>query len=185
MAANAFTKIQSTTLQSSQNNITFSSIPQTYTDLQLTVSTRSANSGDLPYFRFGTGNTEDTGSNYTKVYQGMYGDTATQTPTLLRGFFTDQTYLVFNQVNTPVISSSLRVNYVINIFNYTNTTWHKSGLAHFSHSLNGNGYTSLNETHINAILWSNTGALNYIKIYSSANDFGIGTTASLYGIKAA
>jgi hypothetical protein len=119
------------------------------------------------------------------VYEGMYGDTVTQGPAFLRGFFGSQTYLVFNQANTPLTSSQIRVNYVFNIFNYTNTTWHKSGLVHFSHSLNGNGYTSLNETHANAILWSNTGALNYIKIYSSANNFGIGTTASLYGIKAA
>lgn len=186
MAADAFTVINSQTLGSPQNNFTFTSIPQTYTDLQIVLTASRTVAGEAAYMRLGTSNTEDTGNNYNRVHQGMYGDTVTQGPAALKGFAVDQNYLFFAHANTNIVDSNWTSRMVINIHRYTDTTWQKTGSVIYNYSLNNtSGYTSLNETTFTSFLWANTSALNYIKLYTTADNFAVGSTATLYGIKAA
>jgi hypothetical protein len=70
MATNTYVALDTQTLGSAAASVTFSSIPQTYTDLVLVINGYSINDVDWR-FRMGNGSI-DSGSNYSGTY--MYGD---------------------------------------------------------------------------------------------------------------
>jgi hypothetical protein len=142
------------------SSITFTSIPQTYTDLVLVI--KGVSSANQPAnFRVGNGSV-DTGSNYSRTGLSGNGSTATS----YRGssevyFYTDNA----SGANGDAVSTTY-------FMNYSNTSTNKT-------FLNRNGATSNN---VRAIvgLWRSTVAINTISA-----DFGAtltGGTASLYGI---
>ena len=166
-----YEKIQSTTLGSSTQFITFSSIAGTYTDLVLVFQATAASANMNFDIRIGNG-TVDSGSNYSMTY-------------LLGGSGGAQSNRTSNQDrlrvgNSAFIQSSGGVFTAISHFmNYSNTTTYKTII-----SRDGNVNQSVVESSVG--LWRSTSAINIMTM----GDFGgatmaAGTTATLYGIKAA
>jgi hypothetical protein len=171
MPTSTYEKIQSTTLPSSTQFITFSSIPATYTDLVLVFQATAASANMNFDIRIGNG-TVDSGSNYSMTY-------------LLGGSGGAQSNRTSNQDrlrvgNSAYVQSSGGVFTAISHFmNYSNTTTYKTAI-----SRDGNVNQSVVESSVG--LWRSTAAINIITL----GDFGgatmaAGTTATLYGIKAA
>ena len=162
--------IASITLSSAAPSITFSSIPQTYTDLVCVVSATGdrASNVDSLAIRFNS----DTGSNYSYTY--MAGEVTTGA---ISGRASNQTNIwcgnfTSNSVNNP---SSI----IIQIQNYSNTTTNKTTLSR-GNPIAGGGYSA---TNANVGLWRNTAAITSMTVRSeTANNFSSGTTFNLYGI---
>ena len=159
--------IESKTLVSTATDVTFTVIPSTYTDLILVNSIQMNGSQANVFIQLGNGSI-DTGSNYSDTYMSGSGTTATsgRDSSSTRIFFTNNSY---PQTSTRNMS-------IMHFQNYANTTTNKTVLIRSSNIAIG--------TDVVVGLWRSTAAINQIKIYPSNNSFEVGSTFSLYGIKA-
>lgn len=159
--------IATTTLGSAQADITFTSIPGTYTDLVLVLNgtTNTAN-GRTMYGQINS----DTASNYSATLLAGDGTTASSSRA------SNQTFM-YLAVITP--SGSSPAMCIMNINNYANSTTNKTILSRAS-----NVPDNAVRAYVN--LWRKTPeAITSIKLYLNADSFGTGTVATLYGIRAA
>jgi hypothetical protein len=163
--------ISTQTISSDVATITFSSIPQTYTDLVLATNFGgfSASFDNIwgIYFNGSTANS----------YSGtvLYGDGGTAGSTRrTTGANADGHILLWRVSNTTVASGGL-----IHIMNYTNTTTNKTIFARSSSA------SSWASSH--AGLWQSTSAITSVtlKWLDSNQRYKTGSTFTLYGIKAA
>lgn len=160
----AYVKIAETTLSSAASAITFSSIPNTYTDLVLVTALQyTAGGGTLVRFN------SDSGTNYSYTY--IYGDGTSAAS----GRGVDRTSIVVDLASG--FSTTNFGMFTMNIFNYTGST-NKTVLIENSNDKNGSGTVERSVR-----LWRNASAINTISITHSASTFAIGTTVALYGIK--
>jgi len=170
--ANTMTLISSVTVGSGgASSIDFTSIPSTYTDLQVVCSLRSARTTyiDFGAMRFNS----DSGSNYVAKY--LYGDGASVTS----GNNGNSTQLEIPQgvVGNGATSNTFG-NLQIYIPNYTGSN---------QKSVSFDSVTENNATNAVALLqagrWTGTSAISSMTIYS-ANGFNFlqYSTAYLYGI---
>jgi hypothetical protein len=158
-AGNTYTQIASTTLGTATANVTFSSIPATYTDLVLVVN-GSATSNNTAYMQFNG----DTATNYsaTQIYgTGSAAGSNRQTSSnfmWLGEFYTNSTL-------------------VVQIPNYANTTTYKNQLCR----------TSTPSGYVHAIIgmWRSTAAITSFTTTVTSTTYASGTTFNLYGISAA
>jgi hypothetical protein len=166
MAAGAtYEPIATQTLASAAALITFSSIPATYTDLRLVFV--NTGSGGIQYIYFNN----DTTAVYSNTW--LIGDGTSASS----GSSSAYPRLDLNSQNT---AGSTPQMHTVDIFSYTGST-NKTCLMTTSADFNGSG-----QTYNQVGLWRKTAALNRIDItLSSSNTYSIGTTATLYGIKAA
>ncbi len=150
--------IATTTLSTSASDVTFSSIPGTYTDLVLVLNGTSTAIAGLGFEFNG-----DTGNNYSA--------------TLLYG--TGSAAISSNNTNTyPGYSGRINTNQSVSIshiMNYSNTTTYKTAITR----ANSNGDIIM----ANVCLWRNTSAITSIKYIGAT--FNAGCVFTLYGIKAA
>ena len=159
--------IQSQVLTGSQSSVTFSSIPQTYTDLVLIVNAKSVDAVDNLDAKVGNG-TVDSGSNYSRTY--LTGDGSG----VASGRASTQSFARFTY--SGYTSSTQTGNQIIHFMNYSNTTTYKTML----NRANNSGYN----VEILVNLWRSTSAINIITLNGGSN-FQSGSTFVLYGIKAA
>jgi len=170
-AGNTYEAIATQTLGSATASVTFSSIAGTYTDLVIICDNLFVASG-TPNLRVRLNS--DTGSNYSVTPIEGNGVTAysvrqTNIAGIDLGYYTSL---------YPTGSSTTPSNAIINIMNYSNSTTYKTVLAR-----SGSSYTG---TNANIGLWRNTASVTSVTVTnSSAVNFTIGSTFSLYGIKAA
>ena len=161
-----YEKIATTTLGSNAANITFSSISSAYTDLVIILNGAFTTAETI-----GVQFNSDTGSNYSSTILAGNGSSASS------GRNTNQTGLTVG--TNGYWTTSIIANSILNIQNYSNTTTYKTMLSRSNNTSVG----------LDAIvgLWRNTAAINAIKLYGfySGHSFITGTTATLYGIKAA
>ena len=162
--ATTYEPIATTTLSTTAANITFSSIAATYTDLQI-VLTGTVTVANNPKIQFNS----DTASNYS--YRSINGDGATATTSSASS---SNGLLTINNMDTT-IPGFIRIN----ILSYTGST-KKTFFSAYSLDKNGSG-------NVGSILgvWNNTAAITQVLIDSGGTTFKTGTTATLYGIKAA
>ena len=155
--------IATTTLSSAASTITFSSIPNTYTDLILVVNL-SYTAGGATLMRFNS----DTGSNYSYTY--IYGDGTSAAS----GRGVDRTSIVVDLASG--FDTTQFAMFKANIFSYAGST-NKTVLLENSNDKNGSGSVERSVR-----LWRNTNAITSISLTHSASTFTAGTTATLYGI---
>jgi hypothetical protein len=165
--------IATNTLGSAATDITFSSIPSTYTDLVLVTSvfgSRAANVDSLA-IRFNS----DTGSNYSYTYMigessaGAASSRASNQSNIWVGNITS------NSVTQPGVI-------IVQIQNYSNTTTNKTVISR-QNAMAGGGY---NITGANVGLWRSTSAITSVTVRSeTGSNLSSGSTFTLYGIKAA
>jgi hypothetical protein len=158
-----YTPIATNTLTSAAASYTFSSIPGTYTDLRIVFTGTSESSTPNIWVRFNG----DTGTNYSYTILAGNGSSTTSTRA------SNSTYGLMNAygLSTSVIQSDY-----LDVMNYSNTTTFKTSINRFSEG-GGVGAT------VN--LWRSTSTITSIAIIASANNFAVGSTFSLFGIKAA
>jgi hypothetical protein len=170
--ANTYTAIASQTVTgSSVATVTFGTggtIPQTYTDLVLVINGVNNSAPIGANIRVGNGSV-DSGTNYSKT--GLTGNgsaAASYRGSNETSFTTDNA----GDVNGGAISIS-------HFMNYSNATTYKTML---------NRNNDVNQ-HVRAIayLWRSTSAINIMTVTAtgSTSVWDIGTTMTLYGIKAA
>jgi hypothetical protein len=170
MATNTYVALATQTLSSSAATITFSSIPQGYTDLVL-VFQCTASSANMNFdIRVGNG-TVDSGTNYSGTY--LVGASGGASSSRL----SNQDLMRTGQ-NCFIRTSGDVFQCISQFMNYSNTTTNKTVI----HRL-GNANQSTVESSVS--LYRNTAAINIITIGSfSGATMAAGTTASLYGIAA-
>lgn len=169
--ANTFTKIASVTVTASGGaaDMTFSSIPATYTDLCVLVSGRSIRSAtnDVLYMQF---NSSATGYS-SKVLEGSGAAASSYS-----GGST-----AFSDINgIPAASSTANTfgNTMIYIPNYAGSNYKSISADSVGENNATTAYADLY-----AGLWSNTAAVTDIKLYCIISNFAQYSTAVLYGIK--
>lgn len=162
--------IATTTLGSAAASITFSSISSAYTDLRLVVVTRQDNnaSNDSLRLRFNS----DTGTNYSRT--NLTGDGSSVAST--RTVSDDEINLVSYIPGTSAASGLYAVT-TADILNYSNTTTYKTCIIRTSNAAAGTAAT--------VGLWRSSAAISTIFMRVSGFNMTAGTTATLYGIKAA
>ena len=160
-----FVKIQTVTVGSGgAANIDFTSIPQTYTDLKIVISSRVsyATSGDAPYVDFNGLTTNRTG----RFLEGSGSSTASATATR-PGFISSGTNA----------STGAFGNAEIYIPNYTSNKFKTFS----SDSVTENNSTLAYQWFLTS-LWSSTDAVTRITLTPQSGSFVQYTTATLYGI---
>ena len=171
MAAGAtYEPIATTTLGSNQNDIIFSSIPSTYTDLVIVFTGKSTNAGTTSNGMRCRVNS-DTGSNYSTTYLNGDGSSASSSRATSTAYF-EVGEIAQTDNTSPTVA-------IIQVMNYANTSTYKTILARIN--------TASVITQASVSLWRSTSAINSVTI---SRDFGTnqikaGSTATLYGIAAA
>lgn len=156
--------ISTTTLGTAAASITFSSIPATYTDLRLTLVNPLGAASYYLYFRLNS----DSAANYSRtILYGTGGSALSSTSTADN--FALLGYLTTTQ---PTFQT-------LDIFSYAGST-NKTWLITSSQDANGSG-----EVRAQVGLWRSTSAITTLAISRQTGNLDIGTTATLYGIKAA
>jgi hypothetical protein len=156
-----YDKIATHTLASATNSYTFSSIPSTYTDLILIVDGEVSVAAAC-YLQYNS----DTATNYSFTY--LYGSGTTASS----GRSSSVAQIFAGDLTTT------RGTTITQIQNYSNATTYKTSLSRDSAAGIAAAAT--------VGLWRSTSAINAIKVYADASrTFSIGSTFTLYGIKAA
>jgi hypothetical protein len=164
-----YVKIATTTISSASSAVTFSNLPQNYTDLYLVLSVR-ANSAPTS---FGTGIrfNGDTGSNYSRTYTYGYG------PSTGGGREVNQTRIFYSSgTNTASQFNLIKIH----LLNYSNSIAYKTVVARNDDKADVTGMTSG--------VWRNSSAITSITITpydDNSTGFAVGTTFNIYGIECA
>lgn len=158
--------IATTTLSTGAISITFSGISSAYTDLRLVFVCTNASGGDQAKITFNG----VTGTSYSYTY--VYGDGSAAGS----GSAGNQP-----EINAAIggTSTTIPTMYTADIFSYTGSTY-KTCLVTGNEDKNGTGLISQTVG-----LFRNTAAITSITIAKSSGTYAVGTTATLYGIKAA
>jgi hypothetical protein len=166
--ANTYTLINKATVgATSVATIDFTSIPSTYTDLQLVVSLRDNGSNvySLAYVKF-----NNTTSNLAS--RGVEGDGSSPTS------YNNATVLYINSANGNTSTANTFCNSSIYIPNYTSSNFKSVSVDGVMENNATTAYSSLQ-----AGLWSDTAVINQITLYSSTGSWLQYSSAYLYGIK--
>lgn len=157
--------IATTTLGSTTNTITFSNIPATYTDLRVVAIGKIAD-----FYQAILRLNGSAGALYSGTFLRGNGSIASSARiTTSSGIY----YLNAGSETTPFLIE-------IDILSYASSTY-KSFLTKSSEDRNGSGWV------INSVgVYKDTAAITSVSLTTdSAGVWGVGTTATLYGIKAA
>ena len=162
--ANTFELIASSTVGSGgAASIDFSSIPQTYTDLVVKLSVRP-DSADSIAIKF---NGSTTGYSSKNLEGSGASASSGNSPASGR-------YINYAVLTTASTFTSVEVY----IPNYTSANY-KSAQA----DAVGEANATTAYADLNAILWSNTAAINQITLYFVSQNLVTNSTAYLYGVK--
>jgi hypothetical protein len=156
------TPIATSTLSANATTVTFSNIPQTYTDLFIVVNMIGVGASN-PGLRFNS----DGGANYSASAVSGSGTAASS-------------YRYTNDTNMKFHNSGANFDNVWNTFtgqvmNYSNSTTNKTVLARLSS----------NEVDAAVGLWRSTAAITSVSVITHTNNFGSGSTFTIYGVKSA
>jgi hypothetical protein len=163
-APTSYESIQTVTVGSGgATDITFSSIPATFTHLQIRFLARSSGSPDTKVQY----NSDTTTSNYRTHL--LYGDGSSATASTLA----NTAYVGYIATASNTFGAG-----VIDVLNYTNTNKYKTAKSLAGYDANGSGYIIL-YSHF----WMSTSAISSIKIYPDSGNFTQYSQFALYGIK--
>ncbi len=155
------------------SSVTFSSIPQTYTHLQIRSINRDTGGDAVNGTAFQVRFNGDTGSNYrTHTILGS----GSGTPSAFTTVSQDRIFLfgsVFSTAGANVFSAN-----TVDILDYTNTNKNTT-----VRSLAGWNDNSIGEMCFGSGLWMNTAAITSITVYMFNNNFAQYSSIALYGIK--
>ena len=175
MATNTYVALDKVTVGTATSSITFSSIPQGYTDLVLVLSAATTHTlSTFPMVQFNG----DTATNYsvTELYgTGSAAGSARDTNT-------SSGWIGFDIAMSTTVGEHTTI---ANFMNYSNTTTYKTWLSRANRASSALDYQGTDAV---VGLWRSTAAITSITVKNRRGgvdyNFAVGTTASLYGIKA-
>jgi hypothetical protein len=157
---NSYESIATVTVGSPTANVTFTSIPSTYTHLQIRLNTVVASWVTLQF-------NNDTGNNY--ACQSLRGDGSTA-----NAYGTPSPDQIFG----VIAASSYATGGIIDILDYTNINKNKTTRQFGGGDSNGSGLINLNSG-----LWMSTSVIASIKLIAYGATFSANSSFALYGIK--
>lgn len=161
-----YVKIATNTVSTNVSSIVLSSIPSTYTDLQLHISGVLNTVNSTYRFRFNS----DTSSVYSNTRIFGNGSTVGSDRIVINGsYFGDYVFVTDGNYTTK---TSLYIS------NYSGSNFKQVIL---DNGWQGNASTA--HSQFMSALWRNTAVVNGITIFTGAGDFAAGTIVTLYGIK--
>jgi hypothetical protein len=164
--ANTYTLIEAKTLTTTTADITFSSIPQIYTDLCLVFSVRGSVADNGASIRF-------NGSASNLSARNIWSDGNSVTSNI-----SSSSIFLYGGQNSPSWTANTFNNAQAYIPNYTGSN-HKSVSVDAANENNGtDAYMSFT-----AGLWSDTSAITSVTILPGSGSFVQYSSAYLYGIK--
>jgi hypothetical protein len=173
VAIGDFESIATTVLTGNQSTINFTSIPQTYTHLQLRIIGRNNQVGtnQKEYWKLQF-NSDTTNNNYRR--HEIFGNGAAPAAAAYQDGG-------ISLGPTPNATSTFSVH-IADILDYANTNKYKTvrNIAGYD----GNGF---GEVHFNSGIWISTSAITTINLnpfISGSNSFTQYTSIALYGVKA-
>lgn len=168
----AYDSIATTSVSTAVSSITFSSIPATYTHLQVRLFGRGTNAdANIDGYCWLNGN--ETQSNYT--YHFLRGNGST---TSAGGSAASATPTAFS-INSGGSGAGMFGVAIIDILDYTDTNKYKTIRSLTGEDENGGG-----NIYARSALFLNTSAITTIKLIGQAtNNFAQYSHAALYGIK--
>ena len=165
LSTNNFSSIQTVTVGSGVvSTVTFSSIPSTYTHLQIRGIARDAGGNNNGYIQFNG----DTGSNYSYHYLVGNGSSASA------GGAASATNSLVMQYNN---GSNMFGATILDILDYANTNKNKT-----VRSLNGWDQNGSGSIFMWSGLWMNTSAISSITL-TEAGNFAQYSSFALYGVR--
>jgi len=170
LATPSYESIQTVTVSSNVSDIEFTSIPATYTHLQLRGQSIFSAGDWSTLMQFNS----DTGNNYAFHALIGNGTTASVNGSATQSSILVEAYVVGHSTTAPFAN-------VTDILDYKNTSKYKT-----SRTLSGIDRNGTGEVHLVSGLWQNTNAITSIKLtINDAQYFASGTKYALYGIKGA
>ena len=166
--AQTYDFIATQTLGGTASTVVFSSIPATYTDLELVCVPADTTTTHGILCRLNS----DSGNNYSRTNLFGNGTTATST----RETSATRTYgtIAWSAYFDTTLGNSV---FTTHFMNYSNTTTNKTWLSR--------GNIAAGGTELITGLWQSTAAINSITIYGDPTaSFKAGSTFTLHGIKA-
>jgi hypothetical protein len=161
------------------SSVTFSSIPATYTHLQvryLAQTNRATYGRDAIYLRFNS----DSATNYS--YHTLAGDGGT----VYSGASGTQDKMLLPEVGTTTAGASIFGVGVVDILSYTNTSKNKTVRSIGGGDHNGTVASLGAEVSLRSGAWYSTSAINSITFYpTSGSTISQYSKIALYGIKGA
>lgn len=152
-----YDSIATHTFSGSTNTLTFSSIPQTFTDLVFVCQMTAANNTELRIRYNG-----DTANNYSR-FVVEYANTSTST------FYQGPHSAFYMLVRTDLTTN------ILHVMDYANTSYYTESLARFN---NVNAVVGFQ-----VMAWKQNAAVSSVTFYTDdGSNFGSGGTISLYGI---
>ena len=158
-------------------DITFSSIPSTYTHLQIRGIGQD-NRATYGISEFALQFNGDTASNYSM--HGLYGNGASA----IGEYETNTTYIRANGALGTLVGGTFGA-FVIDILDYKNTSKYKTTRNLCGVDINGTIAGFGGRAALWSGSWRNTNAINAIKLYSTNGNLQQYTSFALYGIKGA
>ena len=149
--------------------ITFSSIPATYTHLQLRLFGRSTGSNTQSYVKLEF-NGDTTGGNYYSHYIQADGSTVAAGANASLSAHYD--------IAGANATASVFGAIIFDVLDYANTSKYKTSKVLGGVDNNGSGRMNLTSG-----LWSNTAAITSIVLTPASGSFAQYTSAALYGIR--
>lgn len=166
-AGNTYEAIATTTLSSASSNVSFTSIPGTYTDLVIVIAIAGVSAQETPNMYFNG----DNSALYSTTQIIGNGTTASSNST------TNTTY--FYGIGSKNSGQTTGVsNIIVQVPNYSNTSYNKTIISR----------NNSTPTEVNLIvgLYRSTNAVSSINFtVQGGNTYSTGTMFSIYGIKAA
>ena len=150
------------------STLTFSSIPSTYTHLQIRVMSLTSATAPNAILRFNS----DTGSNYT-AHQ-LYGSGSVAGSNIPGSGSNPQTSIPVAQLG----SSTQPGVGVVDILDYANTNKYKTIRSLSGYDANGSGYIILRSG-----AWMSTSAVTSITLLTDSGNFNTNSVFELYGIR--
>jgi hypothetical protein len=175
LVTGAYESIATTTLSTATASVTFSSIPATYTHLQIRGIARTNDTDvnfDYAKLRFNS----DSGSNYADHI--LFGDGASASSL---GFASQSENWIQRLASNGIGNASIFGTFVIDILDYVNTNKYKTTRILGGVDANGSG-----RNYLTSGLWRNTNAISSLVITPGAGtNFLQYSSFALYGIKGA
>jgi len=152
------------------SSVTFSNIPQVYTDLLIKVSAKSTNGGGDSADGYNISFNGVT-TNLSAKYLGAYGSTAYSG--------SSSSAIQMGVTNGTSVSTSIFDNDEVYIPNYTSSNYKSLSID----NVNESNSTSGNALGLRAGLWSATSAITSITLTPITSPFAQYSTFTLYGVR--
>jgi hypothetical protein len=174
----AFTSIATVTAAGGEASLTFSSIPGTYTDLQVRGLAKETAVNTNAYGGLVRFNSDTTSANYFS--HQLYGNGASSA--LAQGNSGSADVVLIGSSLGNISTTNMFGASIIDVADYTSTSKYKTVKAMSGTTINTTTGFYINLT---SGVWMSTSAVTSITMVSDSGGYAAGTTFALYGIKAA